>query len=67
MPLKMHRSVVCYSGYYKDTVNYIVFCGEWYIGYIYENGRARRKCAFSGRYMLPASQETCAPPIRLRP
>ena len=40
MPLKMHPSVVCYSGYYKDTVNYIVFCGEWYIGYIYENGRA---------------------------
>ena len=40
MPLKMHRSVVSYSGYYKETVNYSVFCGERYIGYIYENGRA---------------------------
>jgi hypothetical protein len=40
MALKMHRSVVSYSGYYKDTVNYSVSCGERYIAYIYENSRA---------------------------
>ena len=25
------------SGFYKDTVDYSVFCGEWCIGRIYEN------------------------------
>jgi hypothetical protein len=40
MPIKMRRTVVNYSGFYKDTVNYTLFCGERYIGYIYENGRA---------------------------
>ena len=25
------------SGFYKDSVDYCVFCGEWCIGRIYEN------------------------------
>jgi hypothetical protein len=25
------------SGFYKDSVDYSVFCGEWCIGRIYEN------------------------------
>ena len=35
MPLKM-RPTGLSSGFYKDTVDYNVFCGEWCIGRIYE-------------------------------
>jgi hypothetical protein len=36
MPLKMRPTGLC-SGYYKDSMDYSVFCGEWCIGRIYEN------------------------------
>ena len=36
MPLKM-RPTGLSSGFYKDTVDYSVFCGEWCIGRIYQN------------------------------
>lgn len=36
MLLKM-RPTVLNSGFYKDTVDCSVFCGEWCIGRIYEN------------------------------
>ena len=36
MPLKM-RPTGLSSGFYKDSVDYSVFCGEWCIGRIYEN------------------------------
>jgi hypothetical protein len=36
MALKM-RPTGLSSGFYKDTVDYSVFCGEWCIGRIYEN------------------------------
>jgi hypothetical protein len=35
MPLKM-RPTGLSSGFYKDTVDNSVFCGEWCIGRIYE-------------------------------
>ena len=35
MPLKM-RPTGLSSGFYKDDVDYSVFCGEWCIGRIYE-------------------------------
>jgi hypothetical protein len=36
MALKM-RPTALSSGYYRNTVVYSVFCGEWCIGRIYEN------------------------------
>jgi hypothetical protein len=36
MPLTM-RPTGLTSGFYKDSVDYSVFCGEWCIGRIYEN------------------------------
>ena len=35
MPLKM-RPTGLSSGFYKDSVDYSVFCGEWCIGRIYQ-------------------------------
>jgi hypothetical protein len=36
VPLKMRQTALS-SGYYRNTVDYSVFCGEWCIGRIYEN------------------------------
>ena len=36
MPLTMRPTGLA-SGFYKDTIDYSVFCGEWCIGRIYEN------------------------------
>ena len=30
------RPTALSTGFYKDTVDYIIFCGEWCIGRIYE-------------------------------
>jgi hypothetical protein len=35
MSLKM-RPAGLSSGFYKDTVDYSIFCGEWCVGRIYE-------------------------------
>ena len=36
MTLKMRPSGLASSGYYKDHADYLIFCGGWNIGRIYE-------------------------------
>ena len=36
MPLTMRPSGLASTGYYKDHADYLIFCGGWNIGRIYE-------------------------------
>ncbi len=36
MPLTMRSSGLASTGYYKDHADYLIFCGGWNIGRIYE-------------------------------
>jgi hypothetical protein len=57
MALKM-RPTALSSGYYKNTVDYSVFCGEWCIGRIYENSSGPEHLRWSWSLLSPSKPES---------
>jgi hypothetical protein len=57
MPLTM-RPTGLGSGFYKDNVDYSVFCGEWCIGRIYENRSGPKELRWFWALHAPGGRET---------
>jgi hypothetical protein len=46
------------SGFYKDTVDYGIFCGEWCIGRIYENRSGPEDLRWFWAFHAPSKPRT---------
>lgn len=57
MPLKM-RPTGLGSGFYKDDVDYSVFCGEWCIGRIYEKHSSPEHLRWFWSLFCPSKPES---------
>jgi hypothetical protein len=57
MPLKMRPTGVG-SGFYKDDVDYSVFCGKWCIGRIYEKHSSPEHLRWFWSLFCPSKPES---------
>ena len=63
MPLTMRPSGLASTGYYKDHADYLIFCGGWNIGRIYEIRSGPEQMRWFWALHFPAGPRTCAPTI----
>jgi hypothetical protein len=57
MPLKM-RPTGLSSGFYKNIVDYSIFCGEWCIGRLYENRSGPEHMRWFWSLLYPSKPES---------